>query len=72
MSAGNDGPNSQLARPAPSLVQGSPDGHALPRVWPTEALEEARLLTNLETAEEKVLRILLSGLPELDEKLDSP
>jgi len=37
----------------------------------TEALEETRLLTNLETAEEKLLQILLVGQPELDEKLDS-
>jgi general secretion pathway protein A len=36
-----------------------------------EALEEVRLLTNLETAQEKLLQILLVGQPELDEKLDS-
>jgi len=36
-----------------------------------EVLEEIRLLTNLETAEEKLLQILLIGQPELDEKLDS-
>jgi len=36
-----------------------------------EVLEEIRLLTNLETAEEKLLQILLVGQPELDEKLDS-
>jgi general secretion pathway protein A len=36
-----------------------------------EVLEETRLLTNLETAEEKLLQILLVGHPELDEKLDS-
>jgi general secretion pathway protein A len=35
-----------------------------------EVLEEVRLLTNLETAEEKLLQILLIGQPELDEKLD--
>lgn len=35
-----------------------------------EVLEEIRLLTNLETAEEKLLQILLVGQPELDEKLD--
>ncbi|HMH07516.1 MAG TPA: AAA family ATPase [Terriglobales bacterium] len=39
---------------------------------PTEALEEIRLLTNLETAQEKLLQILLVGQPELDEKLDLP
>src|SRR5215469_18066715 len=38
---------------------------------PEEVLEEIRLLTNLETAEEKLLQILLVGQPELDEKLDS-
>jgi general secretion pathway protein A len=37
----------------------------------SEALEETRLLTNLETAEEKLLQILLVGHPELDDKLDS-
>jgi len=36
-----------------------------------EVLEEIRLLTNLETAQEKLLQILLVGQPELDEKLDS-
>ena len=34
-------------------------------------LEEIRLLTNLETTNEKLLQILLVGQPELDEKLDS-
>lgn len=38
----------------------------------TEVLEEIRLLTNLETAQEKLLQILLVGQPELDAKLDSP
>jgi general secretion pathway protein A len=38
----------------------------------TEVLEEIRLLTNLETAQEKLLQILLIGQPELDEKLDFP
>lgn len=37
---------------------------------PAEVLEEIRLLTNLETAQEKLLQILLIGQPELDEKLD--
>jgi general secretion pathway protein A len=37
-----------------------------------EILEEIRLLTNLETAEGKLLQILLVGQPELDEKLDAP
>jgi general secretion pathway protein A len=36
-----------------------------------DILEEIRLLTNLETADEKLLQILLVGQPELDEKLDS-
>jgi general secretion pathway protein A len=36
----------------------------------SEVLEEIRLLTNLETAQEKLLQILLIGQPELDEKLD--
>ncbi len=36
-----------------------------------DVLEEVRLLTNLETPEEKLLQILLVGQPELDEKLDS-
>src|SRR5580704_9265579 len=37
----------------------------------TDILEEIRLLTNLETADEKLLQILLVGQPELDDKLDS-
>jgi general secretion pathway protein A len=36
-----------------------------------EILEEIRLLTNLETTQQKLLQILLVGQPELDEKLDS-
>lgn len=36
-----------------------------------DILEEVRLLTNLETAETKLLQIVLVGQPELDEKLDS-
>jgi general secretion pathway protein A len=34
-------------------------------------LEEIRLLTNLETPQDKLLQVLLVGQPELDEKLDS-
>jgi general secretion pathway protein A len=37
----------------------------------TEILEEIRLLTNLETAQQKLLQIVLVGQPELDQKLDS-
>ena len=37
----------------------------------TEILEEIRLLTNLETAQRKLLQIVLAGQPELDQKLDS-
>ncbi len=36
-----------------------------------DVLEEVRLLTNLETAQEKLLQILLVGQQELDQKLDS-
>jgi general secretion pathway protein A len=35
-------------------------------------LEEIRLMTNLETATEKLLQIVLVGQPELDEKLKRP
>lgn len=35
-------------------------------------LEEIRLLTNLETSTEKLLQIVLSGQPELEEKLNLP
>jgi type II secretory pathway predicted ATPase ExeA len=38
----------------------------------TEALEEIRLLTNLETATEKLLQVVLSGQPELEQKLKMP
>jgi general secretion pathway protein A len=37
-----------------------------------ELLEEIRLLTNLETSSEKLVQIILSGQPELDEKLRQP
>ncbi len=36
-----------------------------------ELLEEVRLLSNLETTDDKLLQIVLVGQPELDEKLDS-
>lgn len=36
-----------------------------------DILEEVRLLTNLETAEDKLLQIVLVGQPELEDKLDS-
>jgi general secretion pathway protein A len=37
-----------------------------------EVLEEIRLLTNLETSTEKLLQIVLTGQPELEEKLKAP
>ena len=37
-----------------------------------ELLEEIRLLTNLETSSEKLVQIILSGQPELEEKLYHP
>ncbi|MEM1404039.1 MAG: AAA family ATPase [Pseudomonadota bacterium] len=37
-----------------------------------EVLEQIRLLTNLETNEEKLLHIILIGQPELSEKLNQP
>jgi general secretion pathway protein A len=37
-----------------------------------ELLEEIRLLTNLETSSEKLVQIILSGQPELEEKLRAP
>ncbi len=36
-----------------------------------DILEEVRLLTNLETTQEKLLQVLLVGQPELNDKLDS-
>ncbi|MFZ1129936.1 MAG: AAA family ATPase [Terriglobales bacterium] len=36
-----------------------------------EVLEEIRLLTNLETSQQKLLQIVLAGQPEFDQKLDS-
>src|SRR6202451_2181432 len=38
----------------------------------SELLEEIRLLTNLETSTEKLLQIVLTGQPELEEKLKMP
>jgi putative secretion ATPase (PEP-CTERM system associated) len=37
-----------------------------------KVLEELRLLSGVETTKEKVLRIILAGQPELNEKLDAP
>lgn len=37
-----------------------------------QVLEEIRLLTNLETASEKLLQIVLAGQPELERKLNQP
>jgi type II secretory pathway predicted ATPase ExeA len=39
---------------------------------PLETLEEIRLLSNLETDENKLLQMILFGQPELDVKLSSP
>ncbi|HLI62865.1 MAG TPA: AAA family ATPase [Terriglobales bacterium] len=38
----------------------------------SELLEEIRLLTNLETSQQKLLQIVLMGQPELEMMLDSP
>ena len=38
----------------------------------TDLLEEIRLLTNLETSQQKLLQIVLMGQPELEMVLDSP
>jgi MSHA biogenesis protein MshM len=43
------------------------EAHAMPR----DALEQVRLLTNLETGRAKLLQIVLFGQPELDEALDA-
>jgi hypothetical protein len=37
-----------------------------------KVLEEIRLLSGIETTKEKVLRIILAGQPELNDKLNSP
>jgi general secretion pathway protein A len=37
-----------------------------------KVLEEVRLLSGIESTKEKVLRIILAGQPELNEKLDKP
>lgn len=39
---------------------------------PASTLEEIRLLSNLETTQSKLLKIVLFGQPELDELLDAP
>jgi len=38
----------------------------------TELLEEIRLLANIETADEKLLPLVLAGQPELSDRLDDP
>ena len=51
--------------------QGAPDRRRGPE--PVDrVLEEIRLLSGVETTKEKVLRIILAGQPELNDKLDSP
>ena len=42
------------------------------QAMPLRALEEIRLLGNLETATSKLLQIVLFGQPELDQHLDDP
>jgi len=42
------------------------------QAMPLETLEEVRLLTNLETARNKLLQIVLFGQPELDQHLSLP
>src|SRR6201986_852411 len=37
-----------------------------------KVLEEVRMLSGVETTKEKVLRIILAGQPELNQKLDAP
>lgn len=44
------------------------EAHLLSR----ELIEEIRLLTNMETPRQKLLQIILSGQPELDQIIDSP
>ncbi|MET0280995.1 MAG: AAA family ATPase [Steroidobacteraceae bacterium] len=39
---------------------------------PLTTLEEIRMLSGVETSKEKVLRIILAGQPELNDKIDSP
>jgi general secretion pathway protein A len=43
------------------------EAHQLPR----SVLEQIAVLTNVETAQQKLVQIVLAGQPELDEKLDS-
>lgn len=42
------------------------------QAMPVETLEALRLLTNLETEQEKLLQVIIFGQPELDEKLNHP
>jgi len=39
---------------------------------PTRTMEELRLLSNLETAQNKLIQIVLAGQPELKQRLDTP
>jgi len=50
-----------------TTLLGVDEAHLLSR----EILEEIRLLTNLETSQQKLLQIVLAGQPELDQTLDS-
>jgi MSHA biogenesis protein MshM len=42
------------------------------QAMPVETLEALRLLTNLETEQDKLLQVIIFGQPELDEKLNHP
>jgi type II secretory pathway predicted ATPase ExeA len=67
-----------LATISEYLVQEYNAGHKLVLVideaqnLTSTVLEEVRLLSGIETPKEKVLRIILAGQPELNEKLDAP
>lgn len=74
--AGDDGLASPLERLQMQLIAEFTQGRNVVLLideaqnMPVETLEKLRLLSNLETEQEKLLQIVLVGQPELDHKLD--
>lgn len=57
---------SEITEQAKYVIVGIDEAQAMP----LQSLEALRLLTNLETEKQKLLKIILFGQPELDEKLN--
>ncbi len=75
---GNAGPDDLLGQLQEELLQRHAQGYRVAvlvdeaHAMPAEALEQIRLLSNLETRTDKLLQIVLFGQPELDAMLARP